>query len=485
MRLHKVYYSVFALKDGTVLFSRPTRRTHGTEQGAAARKEPMMRLTPNQIKQGVLHPEQEVRDAAVYYFAGSSSTDPTIMPLVVQAIEEHGWDSAFGMYSFLERLFQTEDTLIWTIEQLRRRGQPDDEDEASLTLWLLDTLINAAPDLLKAHEEEIRELDAVDEESQEAIEEKTFLHGFTAEKLWRELEEFCEQNKSENYLTDEDVDFAHRLVEALGRHPAVFDAKVLEILSREIDDYTDNPMLWMEPCIVRLAGELRLQQAIPLIIRRLHEDDDVLDPGCMRSLTKIGTDEVVNALAADFPRAEWGFRWAAAQILETIHSDRSVEQCLTLLDSEEDLEIKCRLAQSAVMNFADEAIEPARQLILDNDLDPDVIEVRSALLAASMLIGVAFPEFDQWREDAKNDVEFRKKWYAEHERLNLDDEDGGYWDEDGEYWDEDDYDVPFVPPDTVVRETRKIGRNDPCPCGSGKKYKKCCVRKGNGETVFE
>lgn len=27
-----------------------------------------------------------------------------------------------------------------------------------------------------------------------------------------------------------------------------------------------------------------------------------------------------------------------------------------------------------------------------------------------------------------------------------------------------------------VRETPKIGRNDPCPCGSGKKYKKCCGR---------
>ncbi|MBM3335726.1 SEC-C domain-containing protein [Candidatus Sumerlaeota bacterium] len=23
---------------------------------------------------------------------------------------------------------------------------------------------------------------------------------------------------------------------------------------------------------------------------------------------------------------------------------------------------------------------------------------------------------------------------------------------------------------------RKVGRNDPCPCGSGKKYKKCCGR---------
>jgi len=28
---------------------------------------------------------------------------------------------------------------------------------------------------------------------------------------------------------------------------------------------------------------------------------------------------------------------------------------------------------------------------------------------------------------------------------------------------------------TVVRNEDKVGRNDPCPCGSGKKYKKCCV----------
>jgi preprotein translocase subunit SecA len=29
-------------------------------------------------------------------------------------------------------------------------------------------------------------------------------------------------------------------------------------------------------------------------------------------------------------------------------------------------------------------------------------------------------------------------------------------------------------PATVRREGQKVGRNDPCPCGSGKKYKKCC-----------
>lgn len=30
------------------------------------------------------------------------------------------------------------------------------------------------------------------------------------------------------------------------------------------------------------------------------------------------------------------------------------------------------------------------------------------------------------------------------------------------------------PAQTVVRQAPKVGRNDPCPCGSGKKYKKCC-----------
>jgi uncharacterized protein YecA (UPF0149 family) len=29
-------------------------------------------------------------------------------------------------------------------------------------------------------------------------------------------------------------------------------------------------------------------------------------------------------------------------------------------------------------------------------------------------------------------------------------------------------------PDTYVRPVPKVGRNDPCPCGSGKTYKKCC-----------
>jgi uncharacterized protein YecA (UPF0149 family) len=37
-------------------------------------------------------------------------------------------------------------------------------------------------------------------------------------------------------------------------------------------------------------------------------------------------------------------------------------------------------------------------------------------------------------------------------------------------WYDDD---PYVPHQPYVRAEPKVGRNDPCPCGSGKKYKKC------------
>jgi len=39
------------------------------------------------------------------------------------------------------------------------------------------------------------------------------------------------------------------------------------------------------------------------------------------------------------------------------------------------------------------------------------------------------------------------------------------------------YEEGSVSPRTVVRTSPKTGRNDPCPCGSGKKFKHCCCNK--------
>lgn len=52
-------------------------------------------------------------------------------------------------------------------------------------------------------------------------------------------------------------------------------------------------------------------------------------------------------------------------------------------------------------------------------------------------------------------------------------DDGFDYEED----EDDDFDDYYEVPETFVRTEKKVGRNDPCPCGSGKKYKKCCLNK--------
>ncbi|NLF08441.1 MAG: hypothetical protein GX594_10750 [Pirellulaceae bacterium] len=42
----------------------------------------------------------------------------------------------------------------------------------------------------------------------------------------------------------------------------------------------------------------------------------------------------------------------------------------------------------------------------------------------------------------------------------------------------------YSEPQPIRREQALVGRNDPCPCGSGKKFKKCCLKK-QGEGFAE
>lgn len=42
---------------------------------------------------------------------------------------------------------------------------------------------------------------------------------------------------------------------------------------------------------------------------------------------------------------------------------------------------------------------------------------------------------------------------------------------------------PLPPPvEPIRKDGSDIGRNDPCPCGSGKKYKQCCLKSGGAKS---
>jgi SEC-C motif-containing protein len=73
-------------------------------------------------------------------------------------------------------------------------------------------------------------------------------------------------------------------------------------------------------------------------------------------------------------------------------------------------------------------------------------------------------------DDEEGGVEFVARYklkgmnVSHHERATFRKHNGRWVFVDGEE----------VAPPPMKREEPRIGRNDPCPCGSGKKYKKCC-----------
>jgi len=85
-------------------------------------------------------------------------------------------------------------------------------------------------------------------------------------------------------------------------------------------------------------------------------------------------------------------------------------------------------------------------------------------------------------EDTKGEVVFTAKFHqgddqelVHHETAQFIRE-NGRWVYSGEL---SDVELPenqeeVIPVETFVREEPKVGRNDPCTCGSGKKFKKCC-----------
>jgi hypothetical protein len=78
-----------------------------------------MRLAEDKIKAGVLHPERDVRDAAVMYFSRAACRDPSILPLAIQAVEKYGREDAFIVPSVVEGLPISEDTLPWVLRQIQ------------------------------------------------------------------------------------------------------------------------------------------------------------------------------------------------------------------------------------------------------------------------------------------------------------------------------------------------------------------------------
>lgn len=363
-----------------------------------------MRYPQTKIKEAIHHPDIEIRDRATSYFAKSFSSDLSIMPLVIKAVETYGrQNDAYRQIGLSRDLPQTEETIAWVIDELNAE-QTDKFENYSYNLSMV--LVNADPALLLPRESDILEARHFLAGLRDPLTDRLRMLSWDEATCWQRVEEFCEEGKDKRYVNEVNLSYANLVVEALARYGLECEPKVREWMAVKLDDYSHHPMKWLEPLVVRLAGQAHLESTIPLIVGKLLDDGgDLLNEECAEALTRIGTPAVLNAIAQAFPTVEQHFRIYATNPLEHIQSDLAVEITLKLLEQEKDEFIRHHLADSLLRQFAHEGIEIARQLLVGRDLDFDSKGLRNCLLETCTLTGERFPEYDEWMATEKAEKE--------------------------------------------------------------------------------
>lgn len=436
-----------------------------------------MRLPQAKIKEAIVHPEKLARQAALRYFADCYSQDAEIMPLAIQAIQTYGRQDAFPDVPDLAPLVQSETTVEWAIRELHR-VEDQAEDHASYFPALSQLLANAAPQLIAPRADEILRSPGFFKALIPEFQERLQLASWDTDQCWKELERICAEGVRAPDSSEVDFNHASRVVEALARQGEKYRDHILDLLGQEIEDFETDPMSWLEIFLVMLAGEMRMEQAIPLVVKKMRVMGEILSEQCVEALGKIGTDAAAEAVAEGWRETEWDYQLYASSALEKIHSDTTVRKCLELLPQETDRSIRTNLANALLGQFAEEGIEPVREIVQRRAYDAMFSDVMHKLVAVSTVTGVTFPEYpiwkreveDRWVRQVRRMKEMRTILHAPEEVVVSPKAPPAREREDFRDW----------KPTPILRTEKQVGRNDPCPCGSGKKFKKCCMNRDRG-----
>lgn len=189
---------------------------------------------------------------------------------------------------------------------------------------------------------------------------------------------------------------------------------------------------------VRAIGLLKLPSYIPMLAELLARDEDLLLEETAEALIHYQSDQVVEAVK---PYAMNGDTYIfSLSVIENTKTDYAADvlvECYKVLDEEG----KGMVIEGLVHHFTEKAF-PLIEDYLFHEYHYGANEMEQILYSLYKIMGRPHPDSEKWKASS----ECRKQFYAESVMQ--------------------DKSVPVTAP--------KVGRNDPCPCGNGKKYKKCC-----------
>jgi hypothetical protein len=188
---------------------------------------------------------------------------------------------------------------------------------------------------------------------------------------------------------------------------------------------------------------LKLDKYIPVLASLLNRDEDILLEETAATLISFQSDEVVKEVSPYLKKEESII--FATSVIENIKSDQAVAALreayrnTTVID-EQDLIIEALCHQLSA-----EAL-PEISEHMEHGVFSILVDIEQTASGYFSILGLEHPELESWRKAAMDqEMHYRKVSQEGNIATN-----------------------------TPIRNEKKVGRNDPCPCGSGKKYKKCC-----------
>jgi hypothetical protein len=462
-----------------------------------------MRLTESEILAGLEHSDVFVRDAVVDYLQDAGRTQADVTRRIVAAVERFGWKDVLH-YPHRVAMFELDETTLpWAIDQIERK---DADAPPENMCWHLAYMLADSPiAVVRPHLARILDLEILHERrtkasgyhrtNAELLELRCDLWDKSPDQCWTLLDEHCRTVANVKSFAEADIPYAEALLERIASKGESISTDVLQILEQSTqpgNGYQD----WLVGLMMTLAGLLRLEPATGLLYRKFTVDWDWYNEEAMRALVKIGTPSVTAMVSEKYADSPWHVRNYSLGVLGAVHHDASVPEILRLVPTELEDDLRGRLGAVLASHWDERGIEPALAIYREEPDDPERLEIIERLFAHACLADLDIPEMEQWERSIKANWEHFNKQRGEADRLveaMLQVEDNwstSEWSDDDDIEDDESPGVlslgfhetsdeggHFQKSQPIVREATRVGRNDRCPCGSGKKYKNCCLRK--------
>jgi hypothetical protein len=299
-------------------------------------------------------------------------------------------------------------------------------------------------------------------------------------ELWERLKQAAAA--LERGESPQGMEEARRLIEPLSRSP---EAGVWAI--GELNNLTEPD--WLHIYVIELLGRMKHRGAVELIYQTMvaEPDADYIIDASVQALVDIGSPQVVELCKPYFDQHPH-LRFHFAEIVGRTKVPQSDSTLVEFLKKASGRQHRTAIAGAMCTLPTDDpaALEMIRKMINEQTWDPVTSELDVDALALFKMVGRDIPEMPRWEAAVADEparIEARRKSHGQFlkqvqstaKRIKEPPiqayDDPATWDLD----DDPQLSSPAISATAPIRRNgAKVGRNDPCPCGSGRKFKKCC-----------